>query len=891
MPLASGAKLGPYEILAPIGAGGMGEVYRARDTRLDRTVAIKMLSASVKTNPNLKERFEREARVISQLQHPNICTLFDVGHSDGVDFLVMEFLEGESLADRLQRGPLPLKQTLEIGVQIAEALDRAHRAGITHRDLKPGNVMLTKGGAKLLDFGLAKPAPTLAAAASSAATVSKPLTSEGTLVGTFQYMAPEQLQGQEADSRSDIFALGAVLYEMLTGRRAFDGKSQISVMSAILERDPEPISAAQPLTPPVLEHAVRRALEKYPDRRWQSAADLASELKWIAESPSSAMLPMPALSSHRMRRRAISIAALVAVLAIGIVIGLLSRPQPAQHPLHTVILPPEKNTLALVGDFAGPPVLSPDGQYIVFTAADTESHSLLWLRPLNSLEAHPLPGTEGAIFPFWSPDSRFIAFFADGKLKTTDLHGGAPLAIADAGAARGGSWGINGDIIFTADTQAPIVRVSANGGGATVAITKIDPNLHTTHRWPFMLPDGKHFLYSAINHDSAKSANDGVYYASLNGKENRLLGKSLSNAIYADGYLLFARETQLMAEPFDPATGKLSGEPQRLADGVENDLSTWHMDASVSSNGLLAMGTGGSADLEMFWVDRAGKPLGMATDQLGSLQTARLSPQGDRLAMQIDAGVNDLWISDLVRRVRTRLTFGENVYSGNPAWSPDGKYIAYASAGGDGRKTTIMRRPSDGSGAPEQLLDSGHPDFPTDWSHDGKYILFDRADSVIGGVGHEQVWALPLVGERKPVFLVATGTTAYPRRHSLSPNGHWLAYSSNESGQEQIFVIPFLGGQGKWQISPAGGTEPFWSSDSKELFYLGTGNKLESVAITEKAGSIQFGLPQTLFVNSNAQNPFFDAAPGAKKFILNRIVQQTNQPITLISNWPAELKK
>ncbi|HEV2114020.1 MAG TPA: protein kinase [Terriglobales bacterium] len=904
--ITSGTKLGPYEIVGPLGAGGMGEVYRARDTRLGREVAIKVLPQHLSSNPDLKARFEREAKAISALNHAHICHLYDVGSQAGTDYLVMELLEGESLDKKLERGPLPLKQTLEVGVQIAEALEKAHKSGIVHRDLKPGNIVLTKEGAKLLDFGLAKPnlaaIGAIAGASSGKLTPSTPtmsvaalaspaggLTQQGTIVGTFQYMAPECLQGQEADARSDLFSFGCVLYEMVTGKRAFPGKSQLSVLTAILEKDPEPITAARPLTPPALEHTVRRALVKDPDRRWQSAADLASELKWIAESPSSASLPLPAIPGHRGRRWTASIAAAAAALALGIVIGIVSRPQPQRRAIRTVVIPPEKTTPALIGDFAGPPVLSPDGAYLAFSATDAEGHSMLWLRPMNSLQARALPGTEGAIFPFWSPDSHSLAFFADKDLRTTDLNGGAPQAIAQVGSGRGGSWGAGGVILYAPDTQSPIMRVSASGG-PPAPVTRIDQSLHTSHRWPFLLPDGKHFLYSAINHDPSKSANNGIYFASLDGRENRLLSKAMSNAIYANGYILFARDTQLMAQQLDPATGTLSGEPQRLTDGVANDLSTWHVAASASGNGLLALGTGGSADVELVWVDRTGKQLSVAANKLTNLQNMRISPQGDRLALQIDTGVNDIWVADLNRGVRTRLTFGESTFSSYPVWSPDGKSIVYSFVSPDARSSILYRRAADGSGAAELLYDGKHLDLPEDWSSDGKYLLFARTDSGLGSVGHEQTWALPVTGKGEPFFVAENGLVALPLGPRLSPNSRWLAYTSSESGQNEVFVISFPGGHGKWQISPAGGIAPFWRSDGKELFYL-AGFTLMSVSVTESAGSLQFGPPQPLFTTAYAQNPHFDVAPDGKRFLVNRVAQQTNQPITIISNWTAELKK
>ena len=624
MPIASGTKLGPYEIQSELGAGGMGEVYRARDTRLDRQVAVKVLAGHLSSSPELKQRMEREARAISSLNHPHICQLYDIGSQDGTDYLVMELLEGETVAERIRKGALPLNEVLKVGAEVADALQVAHRAGIVHRDLKPANIMLTKSGAKLMDFGLAKPfgmtatasgaAPSFTAAATlTGLSPASPLTTAGSIVGTIQYMSPEQIEGKEADARSDIFALGAVLYEMITGKRAFEGKSQISVASSILEKDPEPISAAKPTIPSAFEHVVKTCLQKNPEERFQTAHDVRLELRWIAEDhPSTSVPALPPRARHPGERFA-WVAVLLAAIVAGVISGFfISRPSPARV-IRTVIAPPEGTSFRLTGDLAGPPVLSPDGAYVAFSAAGSDGKVVLWVRPTDKLEAHAMAGTDDVIFPFWSPDSKSLGFFADGKLKTIDLNGGSPQSICDAPQGRGGSWGPNGVVLMTADTQAPIVRVNVNGG-APIAVTKLDRTRHTSHRWPFFLPDGKHFLYLAINHDSAQSEKDEVYFASLDGAENRPLLRSLSSAIYSSGLVLFARGSQLMAQKFDPASGKLSGEAQVLANGLANDLSTWHMDASASGTGLLVMGSGGTPDWQLVWVDRTGKRIGVVAD-------------------------------------------------------------------------------------------------------------------------------------------------------------------------------------------------------------------------------------------------------------------------------------
>ena len=896
MALTAGAKLGPYEIVASLGAGGMGEVYRARDTRLDRQVAIKVLATHLSSSPELKPRLEREARAISSLNHSHICHLYDIGSQDGTDYLVMELLEGETVAERLRKGPLPLNEVLKVGVEVADALEVAHRAGIAHRDLKPANVMLTKSGAKLMDFGLAKPygmsapATGMAPAFTAVATLSgpspvSPLTTAGSIVGTIQYMSPEQIEGKEADARSDIFAFGAVLYEMATGKRAFEGKSQISVASSILEKDPEPISAAKPMTPPAFEHVVKTCLQKNPEERYQTAHDIKLELRWIAEGGSSPATPVVASSPRSSRERLLWAAVVTIAIVAGVLAGMFIKgPSQPARAIRTVIAPPESNTFRLTGDLAGPPVLSPDGGYVAFTAGAADGKVMLWVRPMGQLEAHALPGTDKATFPFWSPDGRSLAFFADGKLKSIDLSGGSPLVICDAPQGRGGTWGPGGVILLTTDTQAAIVRVSASGG-TPVPVTKLDRTMHTSHRWPFFLPDGKHFLYVAINHDSSKSDQDAVYLASLDGAENRVLFRSLSNAIYSNGFVSFARDSQLMAQGFDPASGKLRGDPQVVANGVANDLSTWHMDASASDNGLLVMGSGGAPDWQLIWVDRTGKQIGTVAEKLSNLQFARLSPQGDRIALQIDVGANDIWVLDLARGVRTRLTFGP-VSNNYPVWSPDGKWIVYSSER-NGRHH-IYRKPSDGSGAEELLLDDDQLILVSDWSRDGKYLLYSRGPFFGNG---EEIWAMPLDGDRKPFLVVPHGANSFAAGGRLSPDGRWLAYSSNESGQPEVYVVPFRGGQGKWQVSQSGGNGPLWSADGKGLYYANLSYTVFVVPVKQLNDSLQFGTAQQLVSNTSSQLFFYDVAPDESKILLNVISQQVNQTITVVTNWAEELKK
>jgi eukaryotic-like serine/threonine-protein kinase len=892
MAFTSGTKLGPYEIQSPLGAGGMGEVYRALDTRLDRTVAVKVLASHLSSSPELKQRMEREARAISSLNHPHICQLYDIGSQDGTDYLVMEFLEGETLAEKLRKSAMPLNEIFKVVIAVAEALAVAHRSGIVHRDLKPGNIMLTVGGAKLMDFGLAKPLGMQTSSAGSgtappsftaAPTLSgpsplTPLTTAGNIIGTIQYMSPEQIEGKEADARSDIFAFGAVLYEMVAGRRPFSGKSQISLASSILESDPAPISTVKPQTPAAFEHVITTCLQKNPEERYQTAHDIKLELQWIASDKSSPAAAPVTPAPSRSRERLGWAAALVAAIVLTAAAMLLYHPAQSARSIRAVIDPPEKTTFNLTGDAAGPPVLSPDGISVAFAATGADGRTALWVRPTNTVEARELPGTDGATFPFWSPDSRSLGFFADSKLKTVDLEGGSTQIICDAPLGRGGAWGPGGVILFSPAPTAPLMRVSTSGG-TPVPITKLDTALHTSHRWPFFLPDGKHFLYIALHHDASKSGNNTLYYASLDGRENRPLFRSQTNAGYASGLLFFGRGDQLMAQPFNPSSGTLSGEPQNVAKGVMNDASTWHMDASASNDGLLVFGSGASGDLELVWMDRSGK-ISTIANKLPDLQSAVLSPQGDRVALQLNAGETDIWVLDLTRGVRTRVTFGP-VGNVSPIWSPDGKWIAYSSA--QNGHFALCRKPSDGSGAEESLLTVDQQPALHDWSRDGKYLLYSLP---VPGGPLRQILALPLEGERKPSLVVERGASG-----KLSPDGHWLAYHSAESGRSEVYVMPFGGGQGKWQVSANGGQHPQWSKDGKELYYMDLTYNLFAVPVTNAGGALQFGAAEKLVANWSAPQVFYDVSPDGKKFLLDRVEQQVSQSVTVVTDFTAALKK
>jgi len=909
MALSAGTRLGPYEILSPLGAGGMGEVYRARDTRLDRTVAIKVLPTHLSTNPDLRARFEREAKTISALQHAHICVLYDVGKEGDVDFLVMEYLEGETLAARLARKPLALDETLRIAIEVAEALDTAHRHGVIHRDLKPGNIMLTKSGSKLMDFGLAKPhglagsgsIPAFSAVATMTSPVS-PITTAGTVVGTVQYMSPEQIQGHEADARSDLFAFGATLYEMVSGKRAFAGKSQLSVASAILENDPEPLSALQPLTPVSLERVVRRCLAKDPEERWQNSRDLAAELRWIAEGGGA---PAGGEAAAKPRKREVLYGAVAVVSLLAAIFSAVPYWRPARAPVSAIVteIPPPNGTRFSfgAGSNGGAPVMSPDGHALAFCAADENGKTMVWVRSLDSLAAYPLQGTEGAGDLFWSPDSRALGFFADSKLKTIDTSGGPAMVLAAAPADAGGSWNRDGTILFVPDYSKGLYQVSA-AGGSPVLVIGVDNSKFSSYRDPRFLPDGKHFLYTAAG--VGDPASTGAYFASRDGKERRLVVRGDGGAAYASGFLLYLRETILMAQAFDPARGQLKGDPHPVAQRVSANLIGGVF--SVSENGILIYLTGGGAEKRLTWFDRSGKNLGVI-GEVADYFDLRVSPDGQKLASNAayPAGSpnSEIWVHELARDVRMRLTIDPDTDHGIPVWSPDGTRIVFGALDGKAPRG-IYQKPSNGAGAEELLLPSEKQDaqiWPTSWSRDGRFILYTLGTI---SLSRADIWVLPLEGDRKPRPFVQAPAAAYDGQ--FSPDGGWVAYASRESGRDEVYVVSFdaarvlntgpgaanAGGGGKWQISVGGGRSPRWRRDSKEIFYLSPTSQMMAAQVEEKGNGLVVGTAQALFRSAVSSSSFapYDVNPDGKKFVIN-VLNEGNSPLTLMVNWTASLQK
>ena len=884
MVLIAGTKLGPYEIQSPLGAGGMGEVYRARDTRLDRTVAIKVLPAHLSGSAEFKQRFEREARAISSLNHPHICHLYDIGSHDGTDFLVMEFLDGETLADRLRKGAMPLPELLKIGMQIAEALETAHKAGIVHRDLKPGNIMLAKSGAKLMDFGLAKPtfaasgaasAPLLSAARtlSGASPMVSPLTTAGSVVGTIQYMSPEQIEGKDADARSDIFAFGAVLYEMATGKRAFEGKNQISVASAILEKDPEAIGKIKPLSPVALDYLVSTCLAKDREERLQTAHDLRLQLKGISLVSSTT-----AVQTERSRSQKIALALIgLALLVIGAAVGYFNKlASSTVTSVRSYIPAPPGTSFPMSGLEIGPVAVSPDGKTLAFTAVDEQGVTKVWLRALNAQQATVVEGTEDASKPFWSFDGQSLAFAADGKLKKVSIAGGTPQVLADGvgNESGGGTWNADDTILFCKDLFGPIYRVSASGGDVSPA-TKMKER-DRSHDEPFFLPDGRRFLFSVRRLNApyeirvgelGKPQQDGVSVA---------LGQMPH---FASDHLLFSSSGHIMAQRFNTRTWKLSGDAQTLGNARF---------FSVSTNGVLAYHES-SAQSELKVFDRNGNLIA-TPGQLALYGWPRFSPDGKSIAVTITdpkSGTEDIWVYPAAGGPPARITFGSEDIS--PTWSPDGKELAYAYFVYGGT-WSIRRLALDGRRPEETIYKNDADEFgiPIDWSRDGKFLSMHL--STMQGVYSN--WSLPLAGG--PAFRPAAtaALTASEYEGKFSPDGRWLTFFSYETGRPEVYVVPFPGSGSKSQVSTTGG----WLArfGSKELFYVTMGNRLMAAQIhTRPTFGVDSIRPmfQLDFPNLPDRTlPLYDVSPDGQRFAVLTGERSKTTTITLLTNWPAELK-
>jgi Tol biopolymer transport system component len=886
MTLAPGTRLGPYEILSPLGAGGMGEVYRARDTRLGRDVAVKVLPSHRAASAEMRERFEREARAISSLNHPHICTLHDIGSHDGTDYLVMEIVDGETLASRLERGPLKLEEALRLAVQVAGGLAAAHRQGIVHRDLKPGNVMLTRSGAKILDFGVAKlcdeaaPGWTGSGALPAAVpTRTTPLTTQGALVGTMQYMAPEQLEGKPVDHRADLFSFGAVLYEAITGKRAFEGSSQASVIASILEREPRPLSELVPTSPANLDRAIRRCLAKDPDERWHSALDLKSELEWLAGTTASGSAPAATARAVTRRTRprwaiAGALAGAAAMLALG---WALHRPAAAPLIRSSIVLP---KGVILDSDNASI-ALAPDGSRLAYAAREAGGPTTLWVRPLDSLVGQPLSGTEGATYPSWSPDGSHLAFFADKKLKKIPASGGPVQTICPAEDGRGASWGAGDVIVFSPAPFGGLSRVPASGGTPTALTTASADTI--SHRNPHFLPDGKRVLYFAGK--PGPDPENGVFCADIGTKKSEPVLHAESAATYVEpGYLVFVRDGNLLAQPFDPSSRRLSGEAVPIAEKVQFNAFRRTGTYTLSDTGLLlSLSDSIQRESQLTWFDLDGKVLGTVGQPAMFWNQLRFSPDDRRVVTGVrqPEGSSDLWTYDLARGVGSKFTFGET--SGLfPAWSPDGRQVAYGDGSG-----FLWVKSADGTSAPRKLNSQTlGSTAPVAWTPDGSCIVIASNSGKMGS----DLLTLPVNGDGKVSPLLSTA--ASERGASFSPDGRWMAYVSDESGRNEFYVTSFPSPGGKWQVSTGGAERGGWLGDGKETWYADTDGRFYAVPIATAGGSLDVGTRRPLLGGQILPIAVGNFTRDGKRFLgAVQRVGTTGPILTLVTRWASEFDK
>ena len=904
MPLTTGARIGPYDVLSPIGAGGMGEVYRARDARLGRDVAIKSLPNLALADPERVTRFEREAQILASLNHPHVGGIYGLEESSGTRFLILELVEGETLAARLRLGLPPAKEALTIARQIADALQAAHDKGIIHRDLKPANVMINaEGQAKVLDFGLAKalgPADGSAGSGLDGAPLDSPTiaaTDSGVILGTLAYMSPEQARGKPVDKRTDIWAFGCVLYELLSGRHPFPGKTMSDRIAAILEREPD-LEAIPASTPARVQWLVRRCLEKDPRRRLHDIADARIELDEALGGSSESGRAAP---TTKYTREVIAWSAAAACLTA--LVGVLTFTREPASPTasdtrtyNSSIVLQDDLRLGMTTNQPGRFTLSPDGRRLALVATDTTGRTLLWIRPLNTSVAQPLAGTEGAAFPFWSPDSRSIAFTAQGKLKTIDTSGGPPVTLADATLAATGSWNNDGVILYTPTGGSRIHRVSVSGGPPT-PITTFDAAAGDAQHWyPFFLPDGRHFLFFAVgSKPGGLTDSRAVMVGSLDAKEPvKLLVQGGSNAKYANGHLVFMRGATLVAQAFDVDRLQLAGEPVPIAQQVQSAGSGASGGAgafTVSDTGLLVYQSGVLTRSQLAWYDHEGKR-GSALGDQADYGDVTLSPDGRRAAVSVadrSTGTRDLWLFDLARGIRERFTFDPGDEFA-PIWSRrDGHRIAYAAA----RQGNIhlYQKPSSGPGAEEVLLEDGLGKFAADWSADGQFIVYIGGGGIIG---RSDLWILPLADRKAYPFLQ---TKFVESQAQFAPNGRWLAYMSRSSGEPEVYISAFPGHGETMQVSTRGGGWPRWRRDGKEIFYLAPDDTFTAVAVNATGSGLVLGASRPLF--KVRPRPFarldaypYDVSADGQRFLVNTFVEEpTAAAITLVVNWPGGLKK
>jgi len=884
MTLETGTKLGRYEIRSKVGAGGMGEVYRARDEKLNRDVAIKVLPTALSENADRLHRFEQEAQAAGSLNHPNILAIYDVGTNGTAPYVVSELLEGESLRDRLDHGALPSRKAIDYATQIARGLAAAHAKGIVHRDLKPDNLFITKDEhVKILDFGLAKLVqPSVDEEPQTDVATRKVHTDPGTVMGTAGYMAPEQVRARAVDHRADIFSFGAVLYEMLSGRRAFQRDSAIETLNAILKEEPVELTNSQPPIAPALERVVWHCLEKSPERRFQSASDVAFALESVSGVTSHPSQPViihhdiPASRTwSRERLIWLGVCLLLFAATAALAIAYFSRSAPNIRAARLALAAPEKTT------FPNDVTVSPDGLNIAFIATNSDGRRQLWIRPLDADKPELLSGTEDANTPFWSPDSRSIGYFASGKLYRIEAAHGRPQQLCDVREDRGGTWNRDGVILFSGPEG--LQRVSAQGGTPVLA-TKIDDK-EEAHRWPYFLPDGRHFLFLG---DAQTTENHHIRLGSLDSQESQILFVAVTRIAYAPpGYLLYVNQGALVAHPFDARSLKLTGDPITVAEHIAEVGTNHEFDFSVSDNGVLAYQIG-SQKSQLVWFNREGKKL-ESIGEPDSYASVSVSHDGQRAAAGLldpDGRQSDVWLLDLSRVAKARLTFSPQS-DGDPVWSPDGKHIAFSSnRSGDGHIHVYVTS-ANATGDDQLLLTAHADDVPTSWSQDGKYILFMRFQ----GDSPDGTWLLSLDDRQaKPLLQSASfgqGAAAF------SPNGRFLAYDSNESGRLEVYVQTFpLSGQ-KWVISSGGGTLPRWRADGKELFYITEDGRLMSAELKSDS-SFDRVVTKQLFQTDFRRAPGypFDAAPDGSRFLVNTPAEANNPaPLVVVLNWRATLKQ
>jgi Tol biopolymer transport system component len=852
----------------------MGEVYRAKDTRLGRDVAVKILPAHLSENTEVRERFEREARAISSLNHPHICTLFDIGREGDADYFVMELLDGETLASRLERGPLRLDEALRVAAQIADALAAAHKQGIVHRDLKPGNIALTKSGAKVLDFGVAKLRDE---AIVDNVTRTTPLTSQGAMLGTVQYMAPEQLEGKPVDHRADLFAFGAVLYEMLTGKRAFEGQSQASVIAAILREDPRPVSLLIATTPAALDRVVTSCLAKNPEERWQSAGDLARELRWIGGGTGAVAVTSPAgvKAARRIPAWAIGAVALVGAVALFALGWMLHRPVPTPLMRANLVLPAGTTLDSDNASIA----LSPDGSKLAYAAHEETGPGKLWVRPLTSLVAQPLAGTEGASYPTWSPDGSSLAFFADGKLKKVRATGGAVQSICPAPNGRGASWGTGDVIVFTPDTFGPVFQVPASGGAAT-AVTKV-PDEISTHRNPHFLPDGKRVLF--FSGKATADPDGGVYCLDLATKRTELVLKVDSEGLYVEpGYLVFVRDGNLLAQPFDPSSFHLSGEAVPIAEKVQFNSFRRTGTYTLSRNGMLVyLSDTILRETQLTFYELDGTASGTVGEPAMFWIQTRISPDDRRALTSVrrPGEGSDVWMYDLARGIGSRFTFNDAGALG-ATWSPDGRQVAYADAGG-----IVWIKPADGTSAPRKVTSEPlGTAIPLHFTPDGSGIaVFTNS-----GKRGTDMMIVPVSASGKPQPLLATAANEIGAE--FSPDGRWMGYGSDESGRGELYVTSFPGPGGKWQVSTNGATSGGWLGAGKEVWYVDLEGKFFAVPIATSGGGLEVGTRRPLFGGQALPVDSFEFTHDGKRLLgAARRASTTGPVLTLVTQWASEL--